>query len=119
MGQQEGNELNFLKNARGEEIAFEVEKGGGARANLLATRSRRKSKLMDAAATRVGVMNYNNATKNTKKRSNNEDENKTKRKKGKSDKEKTLHGIPEFLIKNIDFSDLNYISDSDNKKNDS
>merc|ERR1711862_11162 len=59
-GREEGNELNFLKNARGEEIAFEVEKGGGARANLLATRSRRKSKLMDAAATRVGVMNYNN-----------------------------------------------------------
>merc|ERR1711862_34295 len=67
--QQEGTELNFLKNARGEEIAFEVEKGGGARANLLATRTRRKSKLMDAAATRVGVMNYNN-NHQKKKRSN-------------------------------------------------
>jgi transcription initiation factor IIE alpha subunit len=51
----EGSDLTFLKNAMGNEIAFSVEKGGGARANLLATRTRRRRKLMDAAATRVGT----------------------------------------------------------------
>lgn len=51
----EGSDLTFLKNAMGNEIAFSVEKGGGARANLLATQTRRRRKLMDAAATRVGV----------------------------------------------------------------
>jgi transcription initiation factor TFIIE subunit alpha len=51
----EGSDLTFLKNAMGNEIAFSVEKGGGARANLLATKTRRRRKLMDAAATRVGA----------------------------------------------------------------
>ncbi|CAJ1942566.1 unnamed protein product [Cylindrotheca closterium] len=51
----EGSDLTFLKNAMGNEIAFSVEKGGGARANLLATNTRRRRKLMDAAATRVGA----------------------------------------------------------------
>jgi len=51
----EGSDWTFLKNAMGNEIAFSVEKGGGARANLLATRTRRRRKLMDAAATRVGA----------------------------------------------------------------
>jgi hypothetical protein len=51
----EGSDLTYLKNAMGNEIAFSVEKGGGARANLLATRTRRRRKLMDAAATRVGA----------------------------------------------------------------
>jgi transcription initiation factor IIE alpha subunit len=51
----EGSDLTFLKNAMGHEIAFSVERGGGARANLLATRTRRRRKLMDAAATRVGA----------------------------------------------------------------
>ena len=51
----EGSDLTFLKNAMGNEIAFSVEKGGAARANLLATRTRRRRKLMDAAATRVGA----------------------------------------------------------------
>jgi transcription initiation factor IIE alpha subunit len=51
----EGSDLTFLKNAMGNEIAFSVEKGGAARANLLATRTRRRLKLMDAAATRVGA----------------------------------------------------------------
>eukprot|EP00538_Stauroneis_constricta_P002309 CAMPEP_0119557752 /NCGR_PEP_ID=MMETSP1352-20130426/9308_1 /TAXON_ID=265584 /ORGANISM="Stauroneis constricta, Strain CCMP1120" /LENGTH=487 /DNA_ID=CAMNT_0007604893 /DNA_START=419 /DNA_END=1882 /DNA_ORIENTATION=- len=50
----EGSDLTFLKNAMGNEIAFSVEKGGGARANLLASGRRRQQKLMDAAATRVG-----------------------------------------------------------------
>lgn len=51
----EGSDLTFLKNAMGNEIAFSVEKGGGARANLLATKTHRRRKLMDAAATRVGA----------------------------------------------------------------
>lgn len=54
-GSAEGSDLTFLKNAMGNEIAFSVEKGGGARATLLATRTRRRRKLMDAAATRVGA----------------------------------------------------------------
>jgi len=96
LGKEDATELNFLKNARGEEIAFEVEKGGGARANLLATRNRRKSKLMDAAATRVGM-------NNTRKR----------KRKEKETKKEGLPGIPEFLLKNIDFTDVEgYISDS-------
>jgi len=50
------DDLNFLKNAMGQEVAFVVEKGGGARANLLATQAgRRRTKLLDAAASRVGV----------------------------------------------------------------
>mmetsp|Transcript_19667 Transcript_19667/g.42753 ORF Transcript_19667/g.42753 Transcript_19667/m.42753 type:complete len:490 (+) Transcript_19667:88-1557(+) len=49
------DELTFLKNAIGQEIAFELEKGGGARANLLATKGRIRNKLVDAAAMKVGV----------------------------------------------------------------
>jgi transcription initiation factor IIE alpha subunit len=45
----------FLKNAMGQELQLTVEKGGGARAQLLATNKRRKRKLMDAAASRVGA----------------------------------------------------------------
>lgn len=51
----DGSELTFLKNALGNEIAFAVEKGGGARANLLASRRRRRRKLMDEAASRIGA----------------------------------------------------------------
>jgi len=47
--------LTFLKNAIGQEIAFELERGGGARANLLATKGRIRNKLVDAAAMKVGV----------------------------------------------------------------
>ena len=39
----------------GQEIAFELERGGGARANLLATKGRIRNKLVDAAAMKVGV----------------------------------------------------------------
>ncbi|KAL9179783.1 hypothetical protein ACHAXT_007753 [Thalassiosira profunda] len=49
------DELTFLKNAMGQEIAFELERGGGARANLLATRGRMRNKRIDAAAMKVGV----------------------------------------------------------------
>lgn len=45
----------FLKNALGHEVQFTVERGGGARAQLLASKRRRRRKLMDAAATRVGA----------------------------------------------------------------
>eukprot|EP00559_Dactyliosolen_fragilissimus_P002890 CAMPEP_0184860476 /NCGR_PEP_ID=MMETSP0580-20130426/5357_1 /TAXON_ID=1118495 /ORGANISM="Dactyliosolen fragilissimus" /LENGTH=571 /DNA_ID=CAMNT_0027357593 /DNA_START=39 /DNA_END=1754 /DNA_ORIENTATION=- len=49
------DDLIFLKNAMGQQIAFEVEKGGGARANFLATSGHLGTKLLDAAATRVAV----------------------------------------------------------------
>lgn len=49
------SDLNFLKNAMGQEIVFRVEKGGGARAQLLATNKRRHHKLMDAAASNVAT----------------------------------------------------------------
>lgn len=48
-------DLMFLKNAMGHEIQFTVERGGGIRAQLLATKKQRKRKLLDAAASRVGV----------------------------------------------------------------
>lgn len=52
----DGSELNFLKNAMGQEIAFQVEKGGGPRAYLLASKAGRQwKKLLDAAASRVGI----------------------------------------------------------------
>ena len=53
--QSEEADLMFLKNAMGQEVQFTVERGGGARAQLLATRRRRLRKLMDAAASRVGA----------------------------------------------------------------
>jgi transcription initiation factor IIE alpha subunit len=54
-------ELLFLKNALGHEIQFSVERGSGARAQLLASKQQRRQKhryhrkLMDAAAIRVGA----------------------------------------------------------------
>ena len=58
-GSTGSDDLTFLKNALGQQIAFEVEKGGGARANLLAKgfggTGQSKEKLLDAAAVRVGV----------------------------------------------------------------
>ena len=54
-GSTGSDDLTFLKNALGQQIAFEVEKGGGARANLLARGRRSQEKLLDAAAVRVGV----------------------------------------------------------------
>lgn len=49
------SDLMFLKNAMGHEIKFTVERGGGARAQLLASARQRRRKLMDAAASRVGA----------------------------------------------------------------
>lgn len=54
-------ELLYLKNALGHEIQFTVERGSGARAQLLASKQQRRQKqryhrkLMDAAAIRVGA----------------------------------------------------------------
>jgi len=53
------SDLTFLKNAMGDGVHFCIEKGGSARANLLSQRhpnlQRKKRKLLDAAATRIGT----------------------------------------------------------------
>lgn len=49
------SDVLFLKNAIGQEIRFTIEKGGGARAQVLATNRRRRRKLMDAAASKVAA----------------------------------------------------------------
>jgi len=53
------SDLTFLKNAMGDGVHFSIEKGGSARANLLSQRplnpQRKKRKLLDAAATRIGT----------------------------------------------------------------
>mmetsp|Transcript_26123 Transcript_26123/g.31622 ORF Transcript_26123/g.31622 Transcript_26123/m.31622 type:complete len:477 (+) Transcript_26123:57-1487(+) len=104
---EEGSDLNFLKNARGEEIKFEVEKGGGARANLLAMRNRRKCKLMDAAASRVGV-NSNGMSRKRKKASK-EDEK-------KAENNGQLPGVPFFLFNNIGRIDLDAQIENNKRK---
>lgn len=50
------NDVTSLRNAMGQHIAFRIEKGGSSRANLLARGGGRSmSKLLEAAAIRVGV----------------------------------------------------------------
>ena len=49
------DDLTWLKNAMGQEVAFDLEKGGGARANLLATGGHMREKLVDAAAMKIGA----------------------------------------------------------------
>ena len=53
------SDLTFLKNAMGDGVHFSIEKGGSARANLLSQQplnpQRKKRKLLDAAATRLGT----------------------------------------------------------------
>jgi len=53
------SDLTFLKNAMGDGVHFCIEKGGSARANLLSQQplnpQRKKRKLLDAAATRIGT----------------------------------------------------------------
>ena len=69
-------ELLYLKNALGHEIQFSVERGSGARAQLLASKQQRRQKqryrrkLMDAAAIRVGatVLPYHIRVEETRKR---------------------------------------------------
>lgn len=103
----EGSDLTFLKNAMGNEIAFSVEKGGGARANLLATRTRRRRKLMDAAATRVGAsVSLDLRLKEQEKRKL-EEEQKLKSEKNGNKREKGTSSVPlTFLNNNIGRGDL-------------
>jgi transcription initiation factor TFIIE subunit alpha len=69
-------ELLYLKNALGHEIQFTVERGSGARAQLLASKQQRRQKqryrrkLMDAAAIRVGatVLPYHIRVEESRKR---------------------------------------------------
>lgn len=85
----------FLKNAMGQELALEVEKGGGARANLLATMRRRRRKLLDTAASRIGVqVPIYWKMKEKKKREAEE------RKKAKNKRHKGIEQL-EFLNNNI------------------
>merc|ERR1712238_137123 len=53
------SDLTFLKNAMGDGVHFCIEKGGSARANMGSQRhpnlQRKKRKLLDAAATRIGT----------------------------------------------------------------
>lgn len=92
---EEGSDLNFLKNARGEEVAFEVERGAGVKANLLA-RCRHKScgsrKIMDAAATSMFARGIGSSAERERKRMRIEKQN---------DKKYVLPDHPEFLNNNI------------------
>jgi len=54
-GSTDKNEVTSLRNALGQHIAFQIEKGGSARASLLAKGSSSAKKILDAAAIRVGT----------------------------------------------------------------
>lgn len=54
-GRGDDDDLTFLKNAIGQEVAFDLDRGGGARAHLLATRGRVRHQRVDAAAMTAGV----------------------------------------------------------------
>mmetsp|Transcript_8131 Transcript_8131/g.15303 ORF Transcript_8131/g.15303 Transcript_8131/m.15303 type:complete len:478 (+) Transcript_8131:1723-3156(+) len=105
-GTMGSDDLTFLKNALGQQIAFEVEKGGGARANLLAKGGRSREKLLDAAAVRVGVeldIVTSLAIKHKRKRKeeeDNEDETMSQRKKAQHD---TLVFLKNNIGRNDDF----------------
>ena len=96
------DDLTFLKNAMGQEIVFTVEKGGGARAQLLATNKRRITKLMDAAASHVATalpmyyrwkqLQYAEMEKNAQKNINTT---------GVNGKRKELPSGPDFLLDGI------------------
>lgn len=96
----EGSDLTFLKNAMGNEIAFTVEKGGGARANLLATKRRRRLKLLDAAASRVGASVPLYVALREKRKREEEELAEKEKKQGKKRKKKD-QGHLEFLNDNI------------------
>lgn len=49
------NSALLVRNARGHVVRFSVEVGGGARAQLLASKRRRRSKLLEIAAIRLGA----------------------------------------------------------------
>jgi hypothetical protein len=92
-------DLMFLKNAMGQEVMFSVERGGGARAQLLATRKRRRRKLMEAAASRVGASLpvYLRLQETLKRKAEEEKENTDDKQKKKAKIFQTL----EFLQDNI------------------
>lgn len=76
------SDLTFLKNAMGDGLHFCIEKGGSARANLLSQQhpnpQRKKRKLLDAAATRMGttvtLIDTNENEEREKRRQQQEDE---------------------------------------------
>jgi transcription initiation factor TFIIE subunit alpha len=93
-------EFIFLKNAMGQEVQFTVERGGGARAQILATRKRRKRKLMDAAASRIGIslpLHMRIQEEKEQRKRAEEEKRKSDERKGKKPKVETL----EFLRDNI------------------
>lgn len=99
------DDLTFLKNALGQQIAFEVEKGGGARANLLAKGGRSREKLLDAAAVRVGVeldIVTSLAMKHKRKRKEEEEENEDE---ALSKQKRAQHETLAFLKNNIGRND--------------
>jgi transcription initiation factor IIE alpha subunit len=107
-GSTGSNDLTYLKNALGQQISFEVEKGGGARANLLAKGGRSREKLLDAAAVRVGVeldVVTSLAMKHKRKREEEEsqDEAAKERKKAQDD---TLAFLKNSIGRNDDESDM-------------
>jgi hypothetical protein len=108
----EGSDLTFLKNAFGQEIAFTVVKGGGARANLLATNRQRRQKLMDAAASRVGADLPIYALMQKRKREAEELERKKK-------KNKTTTNAPtnlDFLVNNIGLTEREVRMEEDRQR---
>lgn len=76
------SDLTFLKNAMGDGVHFCIEKGGSARANLLSQQhpnpQRKKRKLLDAAATRIGttvtLLDQNENEEREKRKQQQEDE---------------------------------------------
>jgi hypothetical protein len=96
-------DLMFLKNAMGQEVQFKVERGGGARAQLLATRRRRLRKLMDAAASRVGASLplYMRVEEDAKERKRKQKEQEEAEKSGKAKKKVKVGETLEFLKDNI------------------
>ena len=115
---EEGSEVTYLKNYKGEEIGFEVAKGSGARANLLATKTRRRSKLLDAAASRVwaGIPYLQNLSGGDYGKSNkrNGDANRNVKRNRSG---KVLPGIPFFLLENVgDRYSRNNFNDDNHKK---
>lgn len=84
------SDLTFLKNAMGDGVHFCIEKGGSARANLLSQQhpnpQRKKRKLLDAAATRIGttvsMLDQDENKEREKRRQQQEEEEKQQRESG-------------------------------------
>jgi transcription initiation factor IIE alpha subunit len=113
-------ELLYLKNALGHEIQFTVERGSGARAQLLASKQQRRQKqryrrkLMDAAAIRAGatVLPYHIRVEESQKR---KAAALTKKKMNESKNGASRPGAPlHFLNDNIGRSNREDISEKKN-----